>query len=96
MATPFERRVKRLREHVLKNEKVETYVNVNTENETIHKIEENDLAEQPTNEDKEDTNTTGIDDIKKDEIIEILTQKGIEHNPRDRKEVLYELMIKGE
>ncbi|MCF6464197.1 hypothetical protein [Clostridium sp. Cult1] len=60
------------------------------------KREENDLTEQPTNGEKEDANTIGIDDITKAEIIEILTQKGIEHNPRDKKEVLYELMIKGE
>ena len=50
------------------------------------KREENDLTEQPTNGEKEDTNTIGIDDITKPEIIEILTQKGIEHNPRDKRE----------
>ncbi len=56
----------------------------------------NDLIEQPTIKDNEGANIIDIDDITKPEIIEILTQKGIEHNPRDRKEILYELMIKGE
>lgn len=60
------------------------------------KREENDLTEQPTNEDNKDTNTIDIDDITKPEIIEMLTQKGIDHNSRDRKEILYELLIKGE
>lgn len=75
----YQKRVLRLREHVLKQQS-----------------EKNDLTEQPTNEDNEDANIIDIDDIKKDKIIKILTQKGIEHNPRDRKEILYELMIKGE
>lgn len=35
-------------------------------------------------------------EITKGEIIEILTEKGIEHNPRDKKEILYSLMIKGD
>lgn len=38
----------------------------------------------------------GIDDMSKDKIIEILKRKGIDHNPRDKKEVLYNLMIEGE
>lgn len=75
----YQKRVLRLREHVLKQQS-----------------KKNDLTEQPTIEDNEDTNIIDIDGITKPEIIEILTQKGIEHNPRDRKEVLYELLIKGE
>ena len=75
----YQKRVLRLREHVLKQQS-----------------KKNDLIEQPTIKDNEDINIIDIDDITKPEIIEILTQKGIEHNPRDRKEILYELMIKGE
>ncbi|HSH50851.1 MAG TPA: hypothetical protein VK982_03920 [Bacteroidales bacterium] len=92
----YQKRVLRLREHVLKNEKVETYVNVNTEHENMYRVEENDLAEQPINGDSEDINTIGIDDITKADIIEILTQKGIQHNARDKKEFLYNLMVKGD
>lgn len=57
------------------------------------KPKENKALEQPINKDEEDANTIGIDNITKANIIEILTQKGIEHNPRDKKEVLYDLMI---
>jgi len=64
--------------------------------EEIEKQNENDLTEQPTNEDNEGANTIGIDDIKKDKIIEILTEKGIKHNPKDKKEILYNLMVKGD
>lgn len=56
--------------------------------EVYNKVEE----KQPTNEDK----GLGINDITKDKIIEVLTEKGIEHNPRDKKEILYDLMIEGE
>lgn len=62
----------------------------------IYKDEEIDLAEQPTNEEDEGTNVIGIDNITKSEIIEILTEKGIEHNPRDKKEILYNLMVQGD
>ncbi len=82
----------RRRRELAKQKKLEEQSKI----EEIEKQDKNDLTEQPTNEDNEDTNIIDIDDIKKDKIIEILTQKGIEHNPRDRKEILYELMIKGE
>ncbi len=62
----------------------------------IYNNEKNDLTEQPTNEDEEGINTIGIDNITKAEIIEILTQKGIDHNPRDKKEILYNLMVQGD
>lgn len=75
MITPFERRVKRLRKHVLQNKE-----------DCIDDISE----------DKEPTNTIAFDDITKDKIIEILTEKGIKHNPKDKKEDLYELLEKGE
>ena len=75
----YQKRVLRLREHVLKQQS-----------------KKNDFTEQPTSEDNRGANTIGIDDITKPEIIEILREKGIEYNPRDKKEVLYELMTKGE
>lgn len=62
----------------------------------VYSDKEIDLTEQPTNEDKEGINTIGIDNITKAEIIEILTQKGIDHNPRDKKEILYNLMVQGD
>ena len=62
----------------------------------IYNNEKNDLTEQPTNEDKEGINTIGIDNITKAEIIEELDRKGIEYNPRDKKQVLYDLLIKGD
>lgn len=62
----------------------------------IYEDEESDHVKQPVSEDKEGTNAIGIDDITKAEIIEILNEKGIEHNPRDKKEILYDLMIEGE
>ncbi len=75
MTTPFERRVKRLRKHVLQNK---------------------EGCIDDISEDKEPTNTIAFDDITKDKIIEILTEKGIKHNPKDKKEDLYELLEKGE
>lgn len=62
----------------------------------IYEDEENDHVKQPVSEDKGGTNAIGIDDITKDKIIEILNEKGIEHNPKDRKEILYKLMVEGD
>ena len=53
------------------------------------------LNEPVTDEDK-GTNTKSYDDITKAEIIEELDRKGIEYNPRDKKQVLYDLLIKGD
>ena len=75
----YQKRVLRLREHVLKQQS-----------------KKNDLIEQPTIKDNEDINIIDIDDITKPEIIEILTQKGIDHNPRDKKEILFDLLVEGE
>jgi len=82
----------RRRRELAKQKKLEEQSKI----EETEKQDENDLTEQPTSEDDESTNIIGIDDITKPEIIEILREKGIEHNPKDKKEVLYELMIKGE
>lgn len=56
-------------------------------------INPNDLVKNSANEGED---IADINDITKAEIIEILTEKGIEHNPRDKKEVLYRLMIEGD
>ena len=42
---------------------------------------------------KVDTNKLDYDGITKDEIIEKLKEKGIEHNPKDKKEVLFDLLV---
>ncbi len=41
-------------------------------------------------------NDNSIDSFTKAEILEILNDNGIEHNPRDKKEVLYDLMVEGD
>lgn len=63
------------------------------EYEVIEKSVESEGTEQATNEDEEGSNVIGIDDITKAKISEILRRKGIEHNPKDKKEVLYDLMV---
>ena len=50
----------------------------------------------PTSEEKRKDDVLEINDYTKAEIIEILTEKGIEHNPRDKKEILYNLRIEGD
>ena len=42
---------------------------------------------------KVDTHKLDYDGITKDEIIERLKEKGIEHNPKDKKEVLFDLLV---
>ena len=59
----------------------------------IGELEENKLSEQPTKGDVKDVDTIGIDKLTKADIGEILSQRGIEFNPRDKKEDLYDLMI---
>lgn len=46
-------------------------------------------------EEKEEENLRelSINNMTKDEIIEKLEEKGIDHNPRDKKEVLYNLLV---
>jgi len=53
------------------------------------------LNESVADEDK-GTNIKPYDDITRAEIIEELDRKGIEYNPRDKKQVLYDLLIKGD
>lgn len=61
-----------------------------------YKPYENQAHTLPTSEEKRKDDVLGINDYTKAEIIEILTEKGIEHSPRDKKEILYSLMIKGD
>ena len=62
----------------------------------VYKDGESDLLNEPTANENNDSSTIDIDDITKAEIVEILTEKGIDHNPRDKKEVLYNLMVRGD
>ena len=57
---------------------------------------ENQAHILPTSEEKRKDDVLEINDYTKAEIIEILKKKGIEHNPRDKKEILYSLMIEGD
>jgi hypothetical protein len=61
-----------------------------------YKPYENQAHISPTSEDKDEDDVIDMSNITKAEIIEILTEKGIEHNPRDKKEILYNLMIEGD
>lgn len=46
--------------------------------------------------DKNSIEELSIEDMTKDEIIEDLKEKDIEHNPKDKKEVLFDLLVRGE
>lgn len=59
-------------------------------------VEESDTTEQRITNYDNGTSIIGIDDITKAEISDILTIRGIEHNNRDRKELLYELALGSE
>lgn len=61
-------------------------------NETL----DNEVTEEPTTDLKEVTNTFAYDDITKSQIVDILSKKGIEHNPRDTKQKLYDLLLGSE
>lgn len=76
MSTAYERRVRRLREHVLANER--------------KRKEELETVLEPVEKAEEELS---IDDLTKDEIIAKLKEKGIEYNPRDKKEVLFNLLV---
>ena len=57
---------------------------------------ENQAHILPTSEEKRKDDVLEINDYTKAEIIEELDRKGIEYNPRDKKQVLYDLLIKGD
>lgn len=56
----------------------------------IDKVDEDKEIEE------EVENIKSFDEITKDEIIERLKEKEIDHNPRDKKEILYNLLIEGD
>lgn len=57
---------------------------------------ENEPLNQPVEDSKEPIDILGIEDYTKAQIAEILSLRGIEHNPRDRKDILYDLLVAGE
>ncbi len=57
---------------------------------------ENDLTVDDLSEDKELNNEIDYDDLTKPEIVEILKERSIEHNPRDKKENLVGLLERSE
>ena len=56
----------------------------------------NPAENEPTKKDKVSVDTKGHEDMTKAEIAEILTEKGIDFNPRDRKDKLLELLMAGD
>jgi len=57
---------------------------------------ENEPLNQPVEENKEPIDVLGIEDYTKAQIVEILSQRGIKHNTKDRKDILYDLLVAGE
>lgn len=53
----------------------------------------NEGTEQPKTGDKGTNNPTAYDDITKSDISQLLDGKGIEHNSRDTKQELYDLLL---
>ena len=58
--------------------------------------EESDLTTDDLSEENTLTNVIDYDALTKPEIVEILKERGIEHNPRDKKENLVELLVGSE
>lgn len=54
-------------------------------------VSDSELSEPAESE--EQTGNSDFDTLKKQEIIQELQAMGIEHNPRDKKQVLYDLMM---
>lgn len=77
----YQRRVLRLRKHVLNKKTKEIIADSNGETQYL----------QGGN--KDINNIIAYDDITKPDIIVMLTEKGIEHNPGDKKEDLYDLLL---
>ena len=61
-----------------------------------YKPYDKEFLNEPVTDEDRGTNTKPYDDITRAEIIEELDRKGIEYNPRDKKQVLYDLLIKGD
>lgn len=59
-----------------------------------HEKEQEDKAlEDDLRVDNDTDRVKGCNDITKADIVEQLDQKGIEHNPRDTKQELYDLLL---
>lgn len=58
--------------------------------------EESDLTTDDLSEENTLTNVIDYDALTKPEIVEILEERGIEHNSRDKKENLVELLVGSE
>lgn len=71
----YQKRVLKLREHVLSHNK------------------NNSEVEQPIKEDSGTTNVIAYEDMTKADIVELLAKRGIEHNPRHKKETLIDLLL---
>lgn len=92
MSTGYERRVKRLREQVLKGiAEAEADRTADLEN-----SEENEAPKGATKEENTSPDVIPYDEITRDGISEILTERGIEHNPKGKKEDLYSLLVEGD
>ena len=61
-----------------------------------YKPYDKEFLNEPVADEDKGTNIKLYDDITRAEIIEELDRKGIEYNPRDKKQVLYDLLIKGD
>ena len=64
--------------------------------EIIEEVKESEGTEQSISEVKADTNVLGYDDMTKADITKLLGDKGMEHNPRDTKQKLYDLLLGGD
>lgn len=56
----------------------------------------NKATQEPTEAVEQVINTIVFEDVTKAQISLILSEKGIEHNPRDKKEDLYNLLLGSE
>ncbi len=62
----------------------------------FNKTTDNETTEQPTTNDNKVIDVLVYDDITKATITQLLTDKGIECNPRDTKQKLYDLLLGSE
>lgn len=58
-----------------------------------HRVNKNEGTEKPKADDKKDSNTIAYDDVTKSDISKLLDDKGIEHNMKQTKQELYDLLL---
>lgn len=73
----------------IKNETIEAEQTISNEEQKNMSVS----SEQTVSDTEEQTGNADIDSINKKDIIQELEAMGIEHNPRDKKQVLYDLMM---